>query len=201
MENCIQPIPIQTYALPYPNICFPQLAAWNVHTINAGIYEKVFALFRNVNELGYYQPGVTEMTGTYEMKNNQRGVVSFTFTNFANSPGLAHPVEFMDSITAVANTDTIYPLSALFKPGSPYMQQINSIIEKQIADRDIPLLDGFPGIKSNQKYYLADKSIVIYFDEYEITPGYVGFPMFPISGFDLQDSVRETSPLGIMLTG
>ncbi|WP_185819674.1 RsiV family protein [Salibacterium salarium] len=200
MEHCMQPIPIQTYALPYPSICFPQLIAWNTNIINTTIFEKVMALFRNVNDLGYYQPGVTEMIGTYELKNNQRGIVSFTFTNFANMPGLAHPVEFMDSITADANTDIIYPLSDLFKPGSRYMEQINAIIEKQISDRNIPLLDGFQGIKPNQKYYLADKSIVIYFDEYDITPGYVGFPMFPISGYDLQSSVKSTSPLGMMLS-
>ncbi|MFB4164355.1 hypothetical protein ACE1TI_11090 [Alteribacillus sp. JSM 102045] len=45
---------------------------------------------------------------------------------------------------------------------------------------------------------MADKTLVIYFDEYDITPGYVGFPMFPIVTFELQDIVKEDRPFYIL---
>jgi hypothetical protein len=87
----------------------------------------------------------------------------------------------------------------LFKPNSDYKETINRFIEAQIKERDIPLLEPFKGIGPNQKYYIADKILVIYFDHYDITPGHVGFPMFPIASFHLQDMIDDDSPLSILL--
>ncbi|WP_026703267.1 RsiV family protein [Salibacterium aidingense] len=201
MELCRYPLPIQTYRLMEESIFFPWLLNPGTETINRDIFCKVCSLFDQVKDLGYYEPGRTEIIGSFETKNNQRCMISFTFSLFANSPGLAHPVEYMDSITADAGRDNVDLLADMFQPGSDYEERINRLIEAQIDERNIPLLNGFSGITPEQKYYLADKSLVIYFDQYDITPGYVGFPMFLISGYALQDIVEESSPLGVMLNG
>lgn len=198
------PITIQTYNIVVHNlsIYYPQLILVNKthqQLVNHVIYRTVYNLFSKINEQGYYQPGKTEMIGNYEVKNNQRGIVSITLSNFANMPTLAHPVTYLDSLTTDVRTGKIYQLKDLFKKNSHYIERINKLIEVQIKERDIPLLNSFTGIRPNQKYYIADKSLIIYFDMYEITPGYVGFPMFPIGSYQLQDLIDDTSPLGILL--
>ena len=75
------------------------------------------------------------------------------------------------------------------------MSALSKQISEQLKERDLPLLNGFTVISPNQDYYLADKSIVIYFQLYEITPYYVGFPMFPISVYTLLIIAAEGGPL------
>lgn len=204
MEQYRIPTPIQTNTITdlKLSIYYPQLLLVNKpneQKINKAIFRKVYAMFSKINQQGYYQPGKTEMTGDYEVKNNQRGIVSITLSNFANMPTLAHPVNYLDSITTNVHTGKIYQLKDLFKANSQYIERINKLILLQIKERDIPLLGSFQGINPNQKYYIADKAFVIYFDMYDITPGYVGFPMFPIMSYHLQDIIDDTSPLGILL--
>ncbi|MGM0878051.1 MAG: DUF3298 domain-containing protein [Bacillota bacterium] len=204
MERYPLPITIQTNTITSLNltIYYPQLLLLNKtsqQTINEVIYRKVYALFFKVNKQGYFQPGKTEMTGDYEVKNNQRGIVSITISNFTNMPTLAHPVTYLDSITTDVRNGGIYQLKDLFKSNSNYRERINKLIEVQIKERNIPLLHLFKGIHPNQKYYIADKALIIYFDMYDITPGYVGFPMFPIMSYHLQDIIEDKSPLGILL--
>ncbi|MGY4690662.1 RsiV family protein [Salibacterium sp. K-3] len=201
MKSCDFPISVQTYRLMEEPVFFPWLLHPGTDAVNQKIFGRVYGMFRKLQEDGYYEPGVTQLDGSYAMKNNQRCMVSFTFSLFANAPGLAHPVEYMESLTADASRDKTYTLSEQFKPGSGWKKKIEGMIEAQIKERDIPLLNSFPEIGTDQKYYLADKSLVIYFDKYDITPGYVGFPMFPISGYALGEDVAPSSPLGVMLSG
>ncbi|MFD2706468.1 RsiV family protein [Salibacterium lacus] len=201
MKICDFPVSIQTYRLMEEPVFFPWIVYPGAEAVNQDIFSRVYGMFQTLQQDGYYQPGVTDVQGSFRVKNNQDCIASFTFSLFANSPKLAHPVEYMDSVTADVSRDKVYSLSEQFQPGSNWQENVNRIIEAQIKERDIPLLNGFPGVSQDQKYYLADKSLVIYFDKYDITPGYAGFPMFPISGYSLQSVVRESSPLGMMLSG
>ena len=83
----------------------------------------------------------------------------------------------------------------MFIPGSNYVEVISNHIQQQIQQRNIQLLDDFTTIQPQQDFYIADKTLVIYFQLYEITPYVEGLPMFPISVFDLMDSIDENSPL------
>ncbi|MFB5663893.1 RsiV family protein [Alteribacillus sp. HJP-4] len=205
MNDHAAPVVVQTRAFTDPNlfILYPYVFLpqpdWQL-LINNSIQEKIFGLFSKVKEMGYYEPGVTEYRGSYEMKNNQLGILSFTFSSFANMPGLAHPVNGLNSLTFNATTGEITKLSDLFMPNSHYVERLNELILEQIEARNIPLLNGFPGISRNQSFYLADKTVVIYFDQYEISPGYVGFPTFPIPGFKIQDILNENSVYFTLLT-
>lgn len=65
-----------------------------------------------------------------------------------------------------------------------------------MKNRNIQLLEDIKGIRDNQDFYIADKSIIVYFQLYEITPYVFGFPMFPISVYELVDIIDENGILG-----
>lgn len=139
---------------------------------------------------------VVEMLGTYEVKNNQRDVLSLSLSNYTYHYHAAHGMTYIKSLTFDLQQGKLVQLKDLFKPGSDYINRISTLIKAQIAARNIPLLEDFTTIKPDQDFYLADKTLVIYFQLYDITPYVFGFPMFPISVYDLQDIIVEDGPLG-----
>lgn len=145
--------------------------------------------------------GPTTMTGLYEIKTNERGVLSLTQSNYAYTPPAAHGMTLLRSLTFDVASGKTYRLSELFRPGSAYIDRISAQIRAQIAERDVPLLGEFTEIAPDQPYYIADKALVIYYQLYELTPYVYGFPMFPISVYSLQDVLVEDGPLGKMLPG
>ncbi|MCX7747230.1 MAG: DUF3298 and DUF4163 domain-containing protein [Clostridia bacterium] len=172
---------------------------------NMGIQQKMNNdILKLVNQLiitqGYYQNPQTQVTGWFEIKTNERGILSLSIGNYAYPPKAAHGMTYIKSLTYEVQSGRNYQLSELFKPGSDYVKVISDNIAVQIKERDIPLLDGFKSISPNQDYYIADKALIIFFQLYEITPYYVGFPSFPISVFELQDLIKENGPLGKMDT-
>lgn len=199
------PVPMRTAVITAPGVTiyYPQIT-WlpdrNIqYHINSLILRKVYRLFDIIKQQGYFQPGKTEVTGEYEIKNNQRGILSLTLSNFAYMYPMAHPVDNLTSLTTDVRTGKTYELQDLFKPNSPYVERISELIKIQIKQRDIPLFEEFKSIRPNQDYYIADKTIVIFFQRYEIGPRPTGYPMFPISIYDLQDIIKERGPLGIMI--
>jgi hypothetical protein len=146
-----------------------------------------------------YQTGtLAEMIGHYEIKTNERGILSLILSNYAYSSPMAHGYTIVKSLTFDVNTGRSYHLGDLFKPGSSYVETLSRLISIQIQQRSLPLLNGFHSIQPNQDYYLADKSLIIYFQLYEITPYYVGFPMFPISNYDLLSNAADKGPIDIL---
>ncbi|KGR84490.1 DUF3298 and DUF4163 domain-containing protein [Lysinibacillus odysseyi] len=141
-------------------------------------------------------PSVEEILGTYELKNNQRNVLSLSLSNYTYHAHAAHGMTVLQSLTFDLLKGKRCELKDLFKPGSDYVKQLSAIIQKQIKERDIPLINEFNAIGPNQDFYVADKILVIYFQLYELTPYVYGFPMFPISVYELQDIIDENGPLG-----
>lgn len=173
--------------------------------INQAIIFLVNKLFVDqLNQLlfiqGYPQIPNMEVTGSYEIKTNERWVLSLSLSNYTIAYPSAHGWTFTKSLTFDIETGRIYQLYDLYKPDSNYMQILSDIILMQIKERDIPLIGSFNGIKtSDQDYYIADKSLVIYYQLAEITPYYYGFPEFPISAYEIQNIIKEDSPLYKML--
>jgi hypothetical protein len=147
---------------------------------------------------GYPSPDIQEMDASFEIKTNERGVLSLSLLNYVFTGG-AHGNTMQKSLTFDANTGRSYKLHELFKPGSDYKARLDAIIKAQIKARQLPLLDEYPGIRPDQDFYIADKSLVIYFELYEIVPYAWGFPYFPISVFEIQDIIDENGPLGMMM--
>lgn len=149
-------------------------------------------------QVGNMPTTVVQMLGSYEIKNNQRQVLSLSLSNYTYHYHAAHGMTFIKSLTYDLQKGRLTELKDLFIPGSDYVKILSTLIRKQIKQRDIQLLHAFTEIHPNQDFYIADKALVIYFQLYEITPYAFGFPMFPISVFDLQDIIDESGPLGRM---
>jgi hypothetical protein len=197
------PVNIQTVSHIMPNLqlFFPKIIGMQNHQVQENMN---YTIMRQVQHLMDMQlsvqiQGDTKTNGFYELKSNERGVLSLIQGNYAYTAPMAHGMTFVKSLTFSVHTGKDYSLKELFKPNSNYVQIISDLIQIQIKERNIPLLDEFKGIKPDQSFYIADKALVIYFQLYEITPYYVGFPMFPISVYQLQDIIMENSPLGKML--
>ncbi|MDZ5473670.1 DUF3298 domain-containing protein [Bacillus sp. 31A1R] len=167
------------------------------HFINQTIINQVQQLINE--QVGAVDSTVVDMIGYYEVKNNQREVLSLSLSNYTYHYHAAHGLTIIKSLTFDLNKGELYKLKDLFKPGSDYVRRLSDIISKQIKQREIPLLVEFKDIRPNQEFYIADKSIIVYFQLYEITPYAYGFPMFPISVYDLQDIIDEDGPLGRMV--
>lgn len=206
MDTYRLPVNIQTMVINAPNVtvyypqilCLPVLKIQN--SINHTILQQVHRLFYLVKKQGYFQPGKTEYTGNFEIKNNQRGIISLTLGNFAYMYPMAHPVDNLTSLTTDVRTGKVYKLKELFKPNSPYVEKISELIKIQIKQRDIPVYNEFISIRPDQDFYIADKTLVIFFQRYEIGPRPLGYPMFPISIYNLEDMIEELGPLGIMIS-
>ncbi|EJL47277.1 MULTISPECIES: DUF3298 and DUF4163 domain-containing protein [Brevibacillus] len=201
-QRNLLPATVLTRTIQRPNtmIYYPQLAGLANQQaekdINRAILQTVQGLIHEQQRVQV--PGNTQMQGSYEIKTNERGIFSVTMSNYAYTPQMAHGMTFLGSVTANIHTGKLYTLRELFKPGSDYVNVLSANIKRQIEARQIPTLNGFTTIKPDQDFYVADKSLVIYFQLYEITPYYVGFPMFPISIYELEPIIDENGPLGIL---
>lgn len=202
MDSRQLPIAINTFRVVLPNldVLYPQVYDMkniaSMQKINKNIFNLINML---IMEQGYYENPMTEVVGTYEIKTNERGVLSLLITNYAYIPKHAHGMTINKSLNFDINTGKNYELKELFKENSDYVKILSEYIAMQIKERDIPLLGEFKGIRPDQDYYIADKSLVIYFQLYEIAPYAWGFQYFPISVYGLEDIIAEDGLLEQML--
>jgi len=204
MMNSIQlPVQIipQRMTMPNLDVFYPLIVAGTnpiaMQRMNQQIYNLVNRL---ITEQGYYQnPQMTQVTGSFELKTNERGVLSLSIINYTYRQHAAHGLTVIRSLTFDIRTGKNYLLHELFKPESDYVKILSGMIKEQIEERNIELIEEFKGIRPDQDYYIADKAWVIYYQLYELTAYAFGFPHFPISVYDLQDIIRENTPLGVML--
>jgi len=201
LNNEHQPVGIKTLRVEKGrlNLMYPAV----IHLPNPAVQHRINTeIVRVVNHQlhvqGYPQNPQTEVTAYYELKTNERQVLSLSLINYAFSGG-AHGLTLQNSLTFNTQTGKSYTLRELFKPGANYVQKLSDIVKAQIKARDIQTLEPFTSIRPDQDFYIADKSLVLYFQLYEITPYVYGFPYFPISAYALQDIIDENGPLGKML--
>ncbi|MFD1954736.1 DUF3298 and DUF4163 domain-containing protein [Paenibacillus thailandensis] len=166
-----------------------------VHAVNEHIRQSAQEL---VNGQGSLDDPRAEMFGYFEVKNNQKDVLSLSLFNYAYTGG-AHGMTLQQSLTFDVPTGKLYSLSELFKPGSDYVKRLSALVAKQIAARQIETLEPFKAIRPDQSFYVADRSLVLYFNLYELAAYVYGFLYFPISVYSIQSIIDEQGPLGKML--
>lgn len=108
---------------------------------------------------------------------------------------MASGITVVRAVTLNLVTGRRYRLKDLFIPGIDYEDYLNRLIERQIEERDIPLINDFPGITGNEVFYLTEGELVIVYQRYELTPGYYGVLEFEIPYEELQPLIDETSPI------
>ena len=195
------PVCISTMKLVMPRleVYYPVVSGLHNLNVQRKINNNILSLaYQMIKDQGYYENPQTTMTGYYEIKTNERGILSLSLTNYAFSGG-AHGMTIMKSLTFNIETGKMYSLGDLFKSGSDYVNVLSEIIKKQIKERDIPTIEEFDQIRPNQDFYIADKAVVVYFQLYELAPYVYGFPQFPISVYEIQDIIKEDGPLGEMI--
>lgn len=184
---------------PRIDVYYPELYGLEDKEVEKKLNERIFRqvdtmIRKQLNDV----PFETEITGVFDIKNNQRNIVSVTNSHYSYSGG-AHGITIQRSLTMNISNGDIYSLKDLFQPNAPYVDRLNEIIVQQIHDRKLDLLGDYPGIHPNQYFYIADKALVIYFQLYELQAYVYGFPYFVISVFDIQDIIKEDGPLGVMI--
>jgi hypothetical protein len=168
-----------------------------MQNINRKIYDSANKLI--VDQSYYLDPQTAEVDGYFEIKTNERGILSLSIINYTYHYHAAHGLTLIKSFTFDTQTGKDYELCELFKPESDYIGTLSEIIKRQIEQRDIFIFDEFKPISRDQDYYIADKALVIYYQLYELTAYAFGFPQFPISVYDIQDIIKEDGPLDVML--
>jgi hypothetical protein len=196
------PVPIQTYYFspkPQVYVYYPIVYGLTNPQVQQRINQAIMSVLHPMlRERGWGSPELVDLNGWFEIKTNEKEVLSLSLLVYSFTGG-AHGLTVNKSLTFNVTTGKMYSLGELFKPDSNYVQRLSAIIQRQITERKIQLLGPFRGIKPDQDYYIADRSLVIYFQLYEITPYYYGFQYFPISIYEIQDIINEDGPLGKVL--
>ncbi|WP_284035436.1 DUF3298 and DUF4163 domain-containing protein [Neobacillus sp. 114] len=199
----ILPVEIKQFIVrdgPKKEVIYPQVVNLRNQQLERYINQTIVQQTQKLidTQVGDMPSTVSEMLGTFEMKNNQRTVLSLNLSNYTYHEHAAHGMTYIKSLTFDFQKETLVQLKDLFKPGSDYIKRLTTLIQEQIKKRDIFLLGDFTGIKPDQDFYIADKTLVIYFQLYDITPYAFGFPIFPISVYELMDILDESGTLGRM---
>lgn len=199
-----KPVTIKTMKIYKPNIdmFYPVVEGLKDVGVQKSINQTIMNLVNElIKESGYYDnPAYTSITGGYEIKTNEKGILSLSIIIYWYAYHAAHGMTVIKSLTFDIDTGKSYSLNELFKPGADYVKVLSAIVDVQIKERNIDLLDPpFKGIRPDQDYYIADLSLVLYFQLYEITPYAAGFQYFPISVYQIQDIIDEKGPLGRMI--
>jgi hypothetical protein len=148
-----------------------------------------------IQNTGYYENPMTDVTGRYHVRSNENGVLSISIEMYWFSGG-AHGMTVLKSVTFDLNTGRIYRLKDLFKEGADYVKRLSDIVKRQIRERDIPVIVDFDSIDSDQDYYIENKKLVIYFQLYELAAYVYGFLTFPIPTNEIKGIIKDNGPIG-----
>lgn len=170
--------------------------------INNKIKEDIMNSYYSIEEEAkkYYEDSPVEEINPYiyninfEVKKNGDNMLSIVVTYYQDSGG-AHGFYENESYNIYMKNGENLSLEDLFKKDKDYKLVIDDIIRKQIKelsneDSSLQIYD-FKGIKKDQKFYIQDDRIVIYFDLYEIAPYVAGIPEFPINILEIGHIVKE----------
>lgn len=157
------------------------------HYINSVLISIVNTL---IEQTDYFQNPMTEVTGRYYIRTNNKGLLGISVEMYWFSGG-AHGMTVLKSVTFNVTTGRIYRLQDLFKESSDYVKRLTDIIKRQIQERDIPVIVDFTSIKPDQDFYIENRTLVIYFQLYELTPYAYGFPTFIIPTQEIDDILIE----------
>jgi len=133
--------------------------------------------------------------GTYRVELNQKGILSVKFNVYTFRWHAANGLDVQKSITVNLETGKVYQLNNLFKSNSGYRRVLTKLIQKQIEEKEIPLLEEIKSIPDNQEFYMTKDALVIYFQEIEYTPHSVGIPEFPIPYYQIKSLISDYGPI------
>ena len=131
----------------------------------------------------------------FDVKKNSNNMLSIVVTYTKYSGGAHNEYENIGYNIYMKNGEFLN-LNNLFKDGTDYKSVINSEIRNQIEglakqNPDNEQIYQFSTIKDNQKFYIQDDNLVIFFDLYEIAPYPAGIPEFKINIKDINHILKN----------
>ncbi|MCU9816641.1 DUF3298 and DUF4163 domain-containing protein [Paraclostridium sp. AKS73] len=124
----------------------------------------------------------------FDVKKNSDSMLSIVVTIYQYSGG-AHGYYENGSYNIFIENGQNLNLKDLFKENSDYKNVINGLIRDEIKENKQEY--SFKSISENQKFYIQDDNLVIYFDLYEIAPFAGGIPEFRISADKINHILNE----------
>lgn len=161
-------------------------------SINDRLREDIMDNYKKSQEeaksyLGKYPENDTKFIANtdFEVKKNSDNILSILVMYYKYSGG-AHGYYENVAYNIDMRNGKILSLKDLFKENTNYKEVINNEIRKQIEDKGKKDKENvgiyqFTSIKDNQKFYIQDDNIVIYFELYEIAPYAAGIPEFLVN--------------------
>ena len=184
------PNPSHSISIVYPEVHLPHLPVVQ-HSLNTQIRNELNQLLIEQN---YYDPNLVELIVYFEIKTNERNMLSLTLIAYSFTGG-AHGMTVVKAMTFETQTGKRVSLYDLLG-SQDFEKPLSDRIRTKIDEWGVELLDPpFTEIRRDQDFYLADTSLVIYFQLYEITPYVWGFPYFPIALKDIEHLIPAESPL------
>jgi len=121
----------------------------------------------------------------FDIKKNSDNILSI-LVNYYKYAGGAHGYYEDIAYNIDTSTGNFLKLKDLFKEDTDYKNVINEEIRRQIEeliklDEQNKGIYELKSISENQKFYIQDDNLVIYFDLYEIAPYAAGIPKFIIN--------------------
>lgn len=131
---------------------------------------------------------------SYEIKKNTERFISLNIYRYKYSGGAHGTYEYIPYNIDMINGKFL-KLDDLFKDGEDYKGTINKEIEKEVKklekEQNAEGVYDFKGIKDNQKFYISNDNLIIFFDLYEIAPYAAGIPEFTINVNLLNDYIKD----------
>lgn len=146
----------------------------------------------NIRDYGDYEsPNRFETYFNYRATFQKGDVLSIVLNDYQYFGG-AHGSDRQISHTFDLKTGSEYPLADLMKGGSGYMDYINKCVKADIVKQGLAdaQLVKFESIAQDQSYYLSDRGLVVYFQQYEYFPYAAGIVEFTLPYADLSDYLK-----------
>ncbi|WP_054696397.1 protease inhibitor I42 family protein [Syntrophomonas palmitatica] len=128
-----------------------------------------------------------EMVSKYTVCTKNSAFLSL-YVDYYQYTGGAHGQTDRRAYNIDLKTGQVLDLRSLFVTNYDYKTVINKEIRKEIAkdpDNYFTGKEGFKGITKQQRFYIQDRKLIVYFNQYEIAPYAAGIPEFkiPLSTF------------------
>lgn len=149
---------------------------------------------------------LTEPYHTYEIVSRfyqyfaTRDNLSF-YVDYYTYTGGAHGMTDRVAYNFDLNTGQELALSDLFAPGTNYTEMINKRVKSMIELNPRDYFEGelgFKGISEDQRFYLENGSLIVYFLQYEIAPYAAGIRTFPVPLPSIGSKQLESDETAVM---
>lgn len=146
----------------------------------------------------YRDMNIVTAASKYETTVNKNEILSIRMENYFYPENMANGITTVKGITVNLITGRKYRLRDLFSSQTNYQAYLDRIIKRQIEERDIPLLEEFPGITGNEVFYLNEEDLAIVYQRYDLAPGSYGVIEFSIPYQELEPIISEDSPIHLI---